>query len=115
MKPKGSLVIDEVVLPIQDIYLRRGEIVFIGRAVGPLPAVTTTSCTIHDADGGIVTRGVDLSPLSWDTVPAGKWLEIHMPLLMNGVGGPTHVGVDHPHHRQARGVEKLFGKSYPVD
>ena len=111
-RAKGSIVINETILPITDIYLRHGKIVFVGTVIGPVPATTATSCTIHDAEGHVVTRGVDLKPIRWHDVAAGESLTVHMPVLLNGESGPISVKPDHPYHRMKRREVETFGAPF---
>lgn len=78
---KGSLVFDEVIVPLVDIYLADGQVWFVGRTTGPVPAVHTTTYTIHDREGGIVVRVVN-ADVHWDDVETHSTLAVVVPLAI---------------------------------
>lgn len=81
MSVKGSIVVDEVILPIVDIRLVSGEVQFVASTYGPLPAVDTRYCTIHDPDGRVVVRAhLDVSGLRWSRVRDHCSVTVVLPL-----------------------------------
>lgn len=76
-------MVDEIVLPIVDIYLSNGCVIFVGRAHGSFPAVKQRGFVIHDREGGVFCRGSEIGGLSWGRVTSGS-LEVHVPVSLGG-------------------------------
>lgn len=71
----GSMVIDELIIPITEIRFQNGLIQVHGDIRGPLPAVNTSNWTVHDQDGGLVTRVLNC-PLQWGEIDAFQNLHV---------------------------------------
>jgi hypothetical protein len=86
---KGTIVVDEQLVPITDIYLDGGKMVVVGTVVGPFPAVDTHDYVIMDRSGGEYIRGIGITGLTWGPIPAGDVLTVIVPL--EAVGKTAHA------------------------
>lgn len=89
---KGSIVVDELIIPITDIYLDRGQIWVVATVAGPVPDVDTRDYVINGRDGKTVVRALGISGLRWSRVLAGDSLTVVAPVsftdrMAAGVGG----------------------------
>lgn len=75
---RGSLVVDELVLPIVDIRLRGEAFVLTAHVRGPVRAVDGRSgYTVHDEGGAVVYRSTGPHPgFSWPALKAGSELYV---------------------------------------
>jgi hypothetical protein len=97
---KGTIVVDEIIVPIVDIYLDKGCIFVEGQRGGPVRAVNGAGYTVHDRCGVVVYR-VDHDPaLRWHKVYRGATLTVVVPL---GVIDRTAVVVGGDIHPDLRG------------
>jgi hypothetical protein len=86
---KGAILIDELVMPIVEIYIEDGAFVMVAEIVGPVPAGASTSYAIHGRDGREVY--VSVGPmLSWPEITAGMSLT----LQVKGVPGSRRLTHD---------------------
>ena len=95
---KGSINVDELIIPIVDIRLDYRMILFTGRLPGPVPAGTYDTYTVHDAEGRVVFRVEGIGDLSWHAVDPGSFLVIEVPLQLYGF---TAYPSGEPHPRMA--------------
>jgi hypothetical protein len=58
VSPRGTLRVDELILPVVDIRLRAGELHIIAVRVGVGPAASGWP-VVHGVDGTQIIRGVD--------------------------------------------------------
>ena len=80
-EPKGSIVVDELILPIVDIHLDYGAIVFTAEVRGPVRAVSTGSYVVCDRSGGALYRSQgEAGRISWAELAAGPTLRIQVDL-----------------------------------
>ena len=92
MSAKGSVVIDELVIPITDIYLDHGKFWIVAEVTGPIRAVDTRDYIVNGRDGATVVHAKGISGLEWDQLPAGAHLIVITPLSFTD--------------RRAQGVDK---------
>lgn len=71
---KGTIVVDEIIVPIVDMYLDQGLIWFVAEVNGPVPAVDSNDYVVNDRSGATVFQGTGITGLKWDQVPAGSRL-----------------------------------------
>lgn len=80
---KGSIVVDEIILPIADIRLSRRAFVMTAHVRGPVPAVSTGSYVVCDSEGAVVYRR-DTDDrryfLEWAAMPANSGLTVTVTL-----------------------------------
>jgi len=81
---KGSIVVDEIILPITDMYLDDGQLWFVAHADGPLPAVETADYVICDRSGGVFARAIGVGGVSWRAVGEHGALHVLVPLSLAG-------------------------------
>jgi hypothetical protein len=81
---RGSVVVDELVVPIVDMWLADGMLVFAAEVWGPVRAVSTGDYRLHDRDGGLVFRAYGISGLTWPEVPAGSRLVVTCEVSIRG-------------------------------
>lgn len=81
---KGSIVIDELIIPIVDIYLDRGQFWVVAHVVGPVPDVDTRDYVINGRDGRTVVRAVGIGGLRWSRIKAGHTLTVVAPISFEG-------------------------------
>ena len=79
---RGAISVDEIIVPIVDIFLDDLKIWIIATAPGPIPAVNTSNYTVHDRQGRTVFRGVEIGGLTWDAVTLGHWLSVELPIVV---------------------------------
>lgn len=84
-QPLGSLVVDEVIVPVVDLYLDHGAFVTISRLHGPLPAVDTRDYVLHDRAGRAVFRSQGHHRLAWPAMPEGGEVFITCEVRVDGV------------------------------
>lgn len=85
MQPLGTINVDELIIPITQVQLEHGAILFRGRLRGPLKASQgTRSYAIHGVDGRVVYRAHGIAGLSWPAVDALSWLDIVCPMQVHG-------------------------------
>lgn len=89
---KGSIVVNELIIPITSIWLANRRMWFQGEAWGPIPASTASGYAIHDREGATLFRiasGID--GLTWPAVPRGQHLTVIAPIALHDVrpGGPS--------------------------
>lgn len=84
-QPLGSLVADEVIVPVVDLYLDRGSFVCIAQVRAPLPAVDTRDYVLHDRTGRAVYRSQGVHRLAWPALHHDEMLMIHAELRVDGV------------------------------
>ena len=65
MITKGSIVVDELIVPIVDMYLDHGLIVVTAEVCGPIRAVDAKDYAVHDRQGGLLVRAVGVGGLKW--------------------------------------------------
>jgi hypothetical protein len=80
---KGSLAVNEIVVPIVDLYLDEGKLWFVAHITGPVPAVSASGYVVFDRSGGVFFRA-DGIPLKWKRVRAGDTLTVIAPLSITG-------------------------------
>lgn len=84
MTTKGSMVIDEIILPIIDIRLVGGQVEYVAQGFGPIPAVDTRQVAIHDCNGVVVVRlHMDVTPIRWSRVTPGTSVTVVLPFHWN--------------------------------
>lgn len=65
-QPKGTIVVDELILPIVDIYLDGGRIWITAEVLAPVPAVDTGTYVVCDRSGAVVYRSQgEASRITW--------------------------------------------------
>ena len=74
--PQGSIVVDEIVVPVTDVRLARGGFKIIAKVRGPVPAVDTQDYVLYDQAGRVVTHGSCQTRLAWGPVLPGATLSI---------------------------------------
>ncbi len=82
---RGSIVVDELVVPIVDIRLAHGLLVLIASVAGPVRAVSARDYRVHDQDGRLVLDVHAAGGLVWPAVPAGEALYEDCPIQLGGV------------------------------
>lgn len=83
---RGTVVVDELVIPIVDVYLDRGLIYVVAETRGPLPAGRDVAYRVHGRDGQLVyATAPGITGLNWDPVPAGTRLTVVCPLQVHDV------------------------------
>jgi hypothetical protein len=75
----GSIVIDELIVPISGIQLIDGLIRLEAQLYGPLRAVDVDNFTVHDRDGGLVVRVMGC-PIRWKQLGPFDALTVIAPL-----------------------------------
>lgn len=91
--PQGSIVVDEIVVPVTDVRLARGGFEIVATVCGPVPAVDTQDYVLYDQAGRVVTHGLCHSRLTWGPVAPGTTLSIV--LLMVTGRATSSPGMDH--------------------
>lgn len=81
---KGTIVVDEIIVPISDIYLANGVINLVATVSGPMPAVDTRNYVVNDRQGVTVYRGVGVAGLKWRKLDAGERLTVIAPVQIMG-------------------------------
>jgi hypothetical protein len=81
---KGTIVVDEIIVPITDIYLDNGVINLVAEVSGPMPAVDTRNYVVNDRRGVTIFRGVGISGLKWRKLGAGERLTVIAPVQIMG-------------------------------
>jgi hypothetical protein len=76
----GSLVVNEIILPLRDIRVRDGMIWFVASKSGPLPATRAKFWVVIDEQGAVVVRCN--APIEWGEVTDG--VTVTVPLAING-------------------------------
>jgi len=79
---RGAIAVDEIIVPIVDIFLDDLKIWIVATAPGPIPAVSTTAYTVHDRQGRVVFRGCEIGGLVWNEVTLGHWLSVELPIVV---------------------------------
>lgn len=71
---RGSLVFNEVIMPIVDVRLRDGTIIFVGRAQGPFPAFEGGETDVRVVgEDGIDIGTVRLPLPKWEGGKNSEW------------------------------------------
>jgi hypothetical protein len=83
--PLGSVVADELIFPVDDIYLASGAINVTGRLRGPIRRGTTADYIVCDRAGRAVWRSSGRHRLDWPAMPAGSELRLTSTLTISGV------------------------------
>jgi hypothetical protein len=84
MSGMGSIVVDELIIPIVDIHLADGKINFVGRAYGSFPATRARAYTVHGRDGRVIYRTTPgIGGLTWKRVVDGV-LYVYAPFEVTG-------------------------------
>ena len=86
----GTLVADEVILPISRIYLARRRIMVEAHAPGPVRIAHGSEVKVHDPEGGLVT----VIPLVFNNrrdlvARKGQTAEVTLEITATGTGWPT--------------------------
>lgn len=82
---KGSIIVDEVIIPIVDIYVDDGKFVITAETWGPVRAVTAESYVVCDRRGSVVYRtGPGMRGLAWEAIRAGGLLTVTVALSLEG-------------------------------
>ena len=90
---RGSITIDELVVPVIDMWLADGLLVLLAAVDGPVRAVDTRDYRVHDRSGGLVFWAHAVGGLVWPAVPSGMRLVVECPVE---IAGKTAQGVDPP-------------------
>lgn len=83
-RARGSVVINEMILPVVDIALRDGGLlVTVARVIGQdTPAGSTDSYTLMDDSGRVVGRG--RQHIEWPEMVAGDVLQTELFIRLEG-------------------------------
>jgi len=82
--PKGSIVIDELILPITNIYLSGRSICLEATVHGPVRAVSSTDYVVCDRQGGVVYRTVGRTrPVEWGAMGPDTHLTVTLLVEMD--------------------------------
>lgn len=85
MRPLGSINVDELIIPIIDIELKHGQIMFVGYLAGPTKASRgTRDYSIHGSDGRVIYRAQGIAGLKWQACDAYSTLTLYCPLRVHG-------------------------------
>lgn len=82
---KGSIVCDELIFPIVDIYLEGGFCVFVGEVTGKLPAVDTVGFRIFDRRGELAYTSKTV--LRFSSAPTLSVTEFVVSIKIEWAGG----------------------------
>ncbi len=85
MDAKGSIVVDELILPIVDIYLEDEKFWVTAQVTGPVPAMRTGLFVVCDRLGGVVWRSQGAADrIQWSAVKDGVTLQFSVALSVEG-------------------------------
>ena len=84
---KGSIVVDELIVPIVDMYLDHGQIVLVAAITGPIRAVDTSDYVVLDRSGAAVYRSQGRNRVTWGRKEAGSGVTITASLAVEQLNG----------------------------
>lgn len=84
MRHLGSIVVDEIIVPVVDVTLDRGAFVITAHVMGPVPAVDTTHYVVMDRQGSVVYRSSGQLRVYWPALTLAQSVQITVD--MNVVG-----------------------------
>jgi hypothetical protein len=79
------VVADELIFPVDDIYLANASINVTGRLRGPIRRGTTSDYVVCDRAGRAVWRSSGRHRLAWPAMQAGSELRLTSMLTISGV------------------------------
>lgn len=83
MKPKGTVVVDEVILGIKEIRFRNGEIRITATGEGPLPSRNVHEYLVFGEDGSLIAYVKDLAkPFFWADIEEDERLVVDCALIV---------------------------------
>lgn len=86
--PRGTIVVDELILPITDTYLERGRIYVTALVRGPIRDVNTIGYVVYGRDGEQVWSGVNKNnggaPIVWSNIGPGTSVFVSVSLSVEG-------------------------------
>ena len=86
MRPLGSIVVDEQIVPIVELRLDKGALWLIAHVRGPVPAVDTLNYIVVGRDGRQVWHGTAIGqPIRWPVVYALDELSVSLRLEVQGL------------------------------
>lgn len=81
-RARGSIVVDEVIVPITDMWLDDGMIHFEGRVTGPVPDVDTRDYVVTDRSGRVVFVARGVHRLRWAGIGPGRSVVVQAALVV---------------------------------
>lgn len=83
--PLGALVVDELIVPVTDLYLSDRAFCAVADIAGPVRAVDTTDYVLCDRSGGTVYRTAGRNRLAWPRMEQGAQIRIMTDLRITDV------------------------------
>lgn len=84
----GTIVVDELILPVIDLYLARGRIYVTALVKGPIRDVNTVGYVVYGRDGEQVWSGVNKhnggAPIVWSNIGPGTSVFVSVALSIEG-------------------------------
>lgn len=74
--PLGALVVDELIIPVVDVYLGSGAFITTAHLYGPIRAGDSTDYVLMDRAGRTVYRSAGRNRLFWPALPEGAQLMV---------------------------------------
>lgn len=81
---KGSIIVDEIILPIIDMYLCDGKLWLVARVTGPVPDVCSADYVVCGRDGKVFVKARGVDGVSWSRIRDGVTLVVVVPLELAG-------------------------------